>query len=154
MEKPLQYAVAIILKKSEATEEFLMVQRPSKDPHLSDVWGLPAVVMKPGELPEQAAMRVCREKLNCSGEVLRFNGAMYQLREEFDLCLLDIEVLLNPHTIPDVTKATTHDTRYVAQKWTNNTLDLLPAAQKGSCCSMLYLTDKGLLKRKDWIVRL
>ncbi len=154
MEKPLEYAVAVILKRPNNPEEFLMVQRPAVDPHLANVWGLPAVMLKPGELPEHAAIRVCVEKLNCDAVAVRFIGAMHQTRGEFDLCLIDIEVELRGSDDPDVTLAQTNGIKYTAQKWTRNVADLLPAAQKGSCCSMLYLTDRGMLKRDNWVLSL
>lgn len=131
-----------------------MVQRPAVDPHLAGVWGLPAVMLKSGELPEQAAKRVCKEKLNCDAEAVRFVGAMHQTREEFDLCLIDIEMELTGRNEPNVTRAQTNGTKYQAQKWTANSSDLLPAAQHGSCCSMLYLTDRGLLGRDEWVLAL
>lgn len=154
MEKTLEYAVAVILKRSDNGSEFLMVQRPAIDLHLSNIWGLPAVMLKPGELPEQAARRVCKEKLNCDAEAVRFVGAMHQIRKEFDLCLIDIEMELVGASKPDVTLAQTSGTKYTKQRWSKDPSDLLPAAKQGSCCSMVYLTDRGLLKREDWVATL
>ncbi len=52
---------------------------------------------------------------------------------------------------PDILKANTTQTKYVEQKWTNDPMTLMPAARKGSCCASIFLTDRGLLDRSEWI---
>jgi hypothetical protein len=52
---------------------------------------------------------------------------------------------------PDVTKATSEHTAYVAQKWTTDPMEVMPSAKNGSCCSSIFLTDRGLLNRQEWI---
>jgi len=149
MSKPLKYTVAIVLKDAE-TNKFLLVKRPEDDPDLGGQWGLPATTLKSGELPEEAARRVCREKLACDGLPIRFLGSMTQKRNSYNLCLMDIEMLLVRDTA-NVKKATAPGTLYTAQKWTDNPMDLMSAAEHGSCCASIFLEDCGLLSRDQWV---
>lgn len=149
--KPVKYTVAVILRDRANPKGFLVVQRPPDDRDLGGHWGFPAATLKSGELIEMAAQRVCREKLHCAAVPTRFVGAMFQKRNNYDLLLVDIEMLLVGDQQPDCHQATTTRTRYVDQKWTTDPLVLLPGAQKGSCCSSIFLTDEGLLNRADWI---
>lgn len=154
MSKPVKYVVAAIVKNRQKPEEFLIVKRPDDDPDLSGGWGFPAVTMKQGELPEQAAKRICREKLNCEAEATRFLGIMFQKRNSYDIFLMDVEMLLAKDQTPDVHKSSTENTAYVDQKWSTDPLDLMPSAKGGSCCSSIFLTDRGLLDREEWIASL
>jgi|GEM_PF-5320195 ADP-ribose pyrophosphatase YjhB (NUDIX family) len=74
--KDIKYTIAVALKKAEDSNEFLVVRRPADDADLADSWGLPAVTLLPGELPEDGAVRVCREKL----------GAQQRPRVSWVLC--------------------------------------------------------------------
>lgn len=151
MDKTVKYVVAVVLKNRDNPKQFLIVKRPDDDADLADSWGFPATSMKPGELPEQAATRICQEKLGCKAEAVRFLGLMYQKRNTYNLFLMDIEMVLADSTKPDVTKASTTGTAYVAQRWSTDPQDLMPSAQRGSCCSSIFLTDRGLLDRAAWI---
>jgi ADP-ribose pyrophosphatase YjhB (NUDIX family) len=151
MAKLVKYTVAIVLKKSVSSDEFLVVQRPEDDPDLRGHWGLPAITLRSGELPTDGAVRVCREKLGCDGTPARFLGIMFQKRNTYDIFLMDIEVILKEGTMPDVQKAITEGTRYVEQKWTTDPNDLMVSATSGSCCSSIFLTDRGLLDRDKWV---
>lgn len=150
MQKPIKYVVSVVLKKADG-DEFLVVKRPDDDPDLGGAWGFPAAPMKLGELPEQAAQRICLEKLNCSASATRFLGIMYQKRNAYDIFLMDIEMVVNPGQSPDVHKATSDATIYTDQKWTADPEALRESANKGSCCSSIFLTDRGLLNRAEWI---
>lgn len=151
MSKQIKYVVAIALKKEEGSREFLVVKRPDDDPDLGGHWGLPAASMKEGELPEQAAQRVCKEKLDCEATPVRFMGLMYQKRNSYDIFLMDIEMILNERQTADVHKARTENTAYIDQKWASDPMDLMASAKGGSCCSSIFLTDKGLLDRDEWV---
>jgi 8-oxo-dGTP diphosphatase len=151
MSKQIKYVVAIALKKNANSDEFLVVKRPDDDPDLGGHWGLPAASMKDGELPEQAAQRVCKEKLGCEATAVRFMGLMYQKRNSYDIFLMDVEMILNDRQTADVHKANTENTAYTEQKWTTDPMDLMASAKGGSCCSSIFLTDKGLLDRDEWI---
>lgn len=151
MTKPVKYVVAIVLTSRDKPDKFLAIRRPDDDPDLRGEWGLPAATMSSYELPEQAALRVCKEKLNCQATPKRFLGLMYQRRNSYDIFLMDIEMELNEETTPDVHKSDTTHTAYVGQKWSDNPLDLMSSAKNGSCCSSIFLTDRGLLDRNEWI---
>jgi ADP-ribose pyrophosphatase YjhB (NUDIX family) len=154
MAKEVKYVVAIVLTRADRPGEFLVVKRPDDDPDLRGSWGLPAATLTPDELPERAALRVCREKLNCEGVPKRFLGLMYQKRNSYDIFLMDIEVELAAGTEPDVHEAKTTHTAYVAQKWTTDPMDLMESARHGSCCSSIFLNDRGLLDRDEWVASL
>lgn len=150
----MKYVVAIVAKNERHPDSFLIVKRPDDDPDLRGEWGLPATTLKQGELPEEAARRVCREKLGCDGQPLRFLGAMFQKRNSYDICLMDVEVQIVGRAEPNVDMATAKSTVYDSQKWTADPLTLMPAARNGSCCASLFLLDRGLLSRNEWIASL
>src|SRR5437867_224329 len=109
MNKPIKYVVAVVIKPSKNSDEFLIVKRPDDDPDLRGSWGLPAVTLQPGELPEAGALRVCKEKLNCDATADCFLGIMFQKRNRCDIFLMDIEMTLLGTRQPDVAQAiTTH----------------------------------------------
>ncbi len=151
MSKQTKCVVAIILKNHQNPDQFLVVKRPDDDPDLGGHWGFPAATMKPGELPEQTARRICQEKLGCEADAIRFLGIMFQKRNSYDIFLMDIDMLLVEGHQPDVLAATTLNTAYVDQKWSTDPMDLMPAAEGGSCCASIFLTDRGLLDRKAWV---
>jgi 8-oxo-dGTP diphosphatase len=154
MSKQIDYVVAVVLKNKQNPDEFLIVKRPENDPDLRGNWGLPAVTLQPGELPEQAARRVCREKLNCEAETCRFLGIMFQKRNSYDIYLMDIEMVLADGQDPNIHSATTKSTAYIEQKWSTDPLDLMDSAKHGSRCNSIFLTDKNLLDREAWIASL
>lgn len=151
MSKDIKYTVAVVLKKCQSSDEFLMVHRPADDKDLADSWGLPAVTLNPGELPEDGAIRVCREKLGCAAKPIKFLGIMFQKRNSYDIFLMDIEMVLDKGEVADASKASTTHTAYSDFKWSTNPKDMLPAAHMGSCCASIFLTDRGLLDRQEWI---
>jgi ADP-ribose pyrophosphatase YjhB (NUDIX family) len=154
MSKPVKYVVAVILNNNLQPDEFLLVKRPDDDPDLRGAWGLPAVTLKPGELPEAGALRTCQEKLHCEARAERLLGAMFQKRNSYDIFLMDIEMRLLGERQPDVARAKSDHTVYTKQKWTTDASMLMPAAKNGSCCASIFLTDRGLLDREAWIASL
>jgi 8-oxo-dGTP diphosphatase len=138
MPKPVKCAIAAVLRKKGNPLLFLAVKRPPTDDLLPNLWGLPAVSLQPGELPEAALRRLGREKLNTNLEPVRFIGIKAQEREDYQLILMDLEAeLAGPE--PSVQHATSEGTRYVDQVWTDNPDLLRPAAQRGSVCCQLFL---------------
>jgi 8-oxo-dGTP pyrophosphatase MutT (NUDIX family) len=93
--------VAIVLTQKSNPDTFLVVKRPDDDPDLRGSWGLPAATMVADELPEQAARRVCKEKLNCDAVPTRFLGLMFQKRNSYEIFLMDIEMELSGDKQPD-----------------------------------------------------
>ena len=154
MSKSVKYVVAIILKKKDNPDEFLVIKRPDDDPDLGGHWGFPATTLLPGELPEDAALRICKEKLACEAKPTRFLGIMYQKRNNYDIFLMDIDMILTGSKQPNVHAATTTHTAYVDQKWSIDPLDLMPAAEGGSCCASIFLTDRNMLDRDKWVASL
>ncbi|HEX6070343.1 MAG TPA: NUDIX domain-containing protein, partial [Longimicrobiaceae bacterium] len=61
--RPVKCSVAAVVRREGAPGEFLAVRRPPDDDHLPNVWGLPAVSLRDGELPEAALRRLGEEKL-------------------------------------------------------------------------------------------
>jgi ADP-ribose pyrophosphatase YjhB (NUDIX family) len=151
MSKPTKITVAVVLKKSKDSDEFLVVRRPKEDSDLADSWGFPAVTLQPGELPEQGAMRVCREKLGCKATATRYLGLMFQKRNNYDIFLMDIEMALDEGEVADVTKANTTHTAYSSQIWTTDPMVMEPSAKNGSCCASIFMTDRGLLDKNEWV---
>lgn len=151
MSKPTKIVVAVVLKKAKDSDEFLVVKRPEEDVDMSGTWGFPAVTLQTGELPEQGAARVCREKLNCKATATRYLGIMFQKRNKYDIFLMDIEMVLDEGEVADVAKATTTHTAYIDQKWTTDPMVLAPSAKTGSCCASIFLTDRGLLDKDEWV---
>ena len=76
---------------------------------------------------------------------------MFQKRNSYDIFLMDIEMTLTAGSQADVKKAKTEHTAYTEQNWSAHPLDLLPSAKHGSCCSSIFLTDKGLLDKDEWV---
>ena len=141
--KPVKCSVAAVLRNPEDGREFLAVQRPPDVDRLPDVWGLPAVSLQPGELPEAAVRRLGREKLATGIEPVRFVGIRSMDRGDYELILMDVEARLAGPP-PSVAAATTGSTRYVAQRWTADLLLLRDAARRGSLCSRILLEAEGV----------
>lgn len=137
----VRVSIAALVKRAE-DECFLAVLRPPDDDRLPDVWGLPAITLQPGELPEEGLRRVGREKLGTELEPLRLIGTLCADRGDYVLVLMDIEAQYRG-AAPNVTAAETGGTRYVAQRWTENLDVLVPAARMGSLCCRIALDAAG-----------
>lgn len=154
MQKTVKYTVAVVLKQTAHSQQFLEVKRPAEDKDLPGNWGLPAVTLKSGELPEDGARRVCREKLGCEAAPTRFLGIMFQKRNSYDIFLMDIEMTLAEGSKPSVHAANSTHTTYTDQQWTSSYANMMQSAKHGSCCSSILLTDRGLIGREKWIASL
>ncbi len=141
--KPTKFSVAVFLINPENIQEFLIVKRPPDDERLPNVWGLPAVTIKGNELPEDAARRIGKEKLNTEIKPIGFLGIKRVDRGDYDFILMDIKAeLIGPQ--PLVKEAVTQNTKYVDQQWVSDIDILKEAASKGSLCSQIIL-DNHLL---------
>lgn len=140
---PIRYSVAAVIRRWGEDDEFLAVQRPPDDERLPDAWGLPAVSLRPGELPEAGLRRVGREKLGVELEPLRLIGIRSMDRGDYELILMDIEAGILAGD-PSVFAAKTRSTRYVAQRWTADLGLLRDAARRGSLCCRILLEESGV----------
>lgn len=141
--QPVKCSVAAVLRDPQDPDRFLIVKRPPDDDRLPDVWGLPAVTLQPGELPEQGLRRIGREKLDAEIEPARFVGIKSADRGEYQLILMDIEARL-VRGEPSVHRASTSSTRYVDQRWTRDPREVGEAARRGSLCSQVLLESMGV----------
>lgn len=138
-----RYAVAAVVRRPKDSQQFLAVKRPPTDDELPSVWGLPAVTLEPGELPEQGIRRVGTTKLTTDIEPVRFVGARAAKRDTHELILMDIEARLLGSP-PSVIDAHPDGTKYIDQRWTKNLTLLRKAAREGSLCSQILLDDAGV----------
>ncbi|MEX2582721.1 MAG: NUDIX hydrolase [Gemmatimonadota bacterium] len=141
MRQPVRCSVAVVVRRV-GDGHVLAVRRPPDDEHLPDVWGLPAVTLTDGELPEAGLRRVGREKLGVELEPIRFLGIQATDRGAYELILMDLEARIVSGE-PDVLAATTSTTRYVEQMWTNEMQTFVDAATRGSLCSRILLEHAG-----------
>lgn len=140
--KPVKCAVAAVVRDPADPRRFLAVRRPPDDDRLPGVWGLPAVSLRPGELPEAGLRRVGREKLGAELEPVSLVGIKSMDRGEYELILMDLEARL-VRGEPSVADADTTATRYVDQRWTEDLTLLADAARRGSLCSQILLEAHG-----------
>jgi ADP-ribose pyrophosphatase YjhB (NUDIX family) len=143
LQQPVKCSVAAVLRDVARQGQFLAVRRPPDDDLLPDVWGLPAVSLHPGELPEDGLRRLGREKLGTSIEPARFVGIRAADRGDYLLILMDIEARA-AGADPNVGAARTTGTAYVEQRWTNDPTLLREAARRGSVCSRILLEAEGI----------
>jgi ADP-ribose pyrophosphatase YjhB (NUDIX family) len=141
--KPIRCSVAAVVRRTRDGREFLAVKRPRDDDRLPDLWGLPAVSLQPGELPEAALRRLGREKLGVHLEARSFLGIRAADRGDYELILMDLEADLVQGE-PSVRSATTAATRYVDQVWTEDLSLLRDAARRGSLCCSILLEATGI----------
>jgi ADP-ribose pyrophosphatase YjhB (NUDIX family) len=137
----IRNAVAIVIERPDGA--FLSVRRPSNDPHLPDVWGLPAANVAPNETPEEAAVRAAADKLGVRVRVKRRIGCETVGRPTFALHLTEYQVELLEGT-PRVPQRDRSMTQYVASRYTTDLRSLIDAARRGSACCRIFLRDRGL----------
>jgi 8-oxo-dGTP diphosphatase len=137
MTKTIRCSVAAVVRR-EAGGPLLAVRRPLDDDSLPGVWGLPAVTLKEGELPEEGLRRLGAEKLKVELEPSRFIGIKAAERDTYQLILMDIEAIVVSGE-PDVLSATTPSTRYIDQRWVDDLETFVEAARRGSLCAQVLL---------------
>lgn len=141
--KPTVFAIAVVIQNPENPLEVLAVKRPPTDTALSNVWGLPAIIVENGELPEDAVRRLGIEKLSTDIEPVSYVGIARSEKEEHELILMEIVARLKGPA-PSVENATTTGTEYVDQQWTSDYSIFRDAASKGSLCIKIFLESKGI----------
>ena len=143
MEKRIEFAIAAIMSNPKNDSQVLAVKRPATDDALPGVWGLPAVVVKDGELPEAAIRRIGMEKLSTNIKPVSQVGIKHLDRGEYDLILMDIKATVTGEE-PDVLAAPTKDIKYIDQQWTSDLTLFIPAAKNGSVCTRILLESQGI----------
>lgn len=144
---PTKFSIAAVIYNLNNPMEVLAVKRPSDDTILPNVWGLPAISPKDGELPEDAVKRLGIEKLATEIEAVSYIGIKRIDKDVHELILLEIEAKLKGEE-PSVKDGTTTGTKYVDQKWTSDYSIFKEAAIEGSLCSRIFLESKGILWEK------
>jgi 8-oxo-dGTP diphosphatase len=143
LERPVKCSVAAVVRSGTHPRCFLAVQRPPDDELLAGVWGLPAITLRQGELPEAGLRRLGWEKLGTALAATRFVGVRAADRGSYLLILMDLEAQVVEGN-PDVRAARTTGTAYVDQRWTDDVTLLVPAARRGSVCSRILLEAEGV----------
>jgi len=138
--KPVRCSVAAVVRRLDGS--FFAVRRPLDDDLLPGVWGLPAVTLLPGELPEAALRRLGHEKLGVELSPVRFVGILSADRGSYELILMEIEAEIASGE-PDVHAATTAATRYLDQRWAADVELLREGARIGSLCSRILIDSVG-----------
>lgn len=138
-----KFSIAVALINPNNASEVLAVKRPVNDDNLPNVWGLPAITPKDGELPEDAVKRLGIEKLATEIGATSYIGIKRADRNTYELILMDIQAELKGRE-PSVKDATTTGTKYVDQQWTSDYSIFKEAAAKGSLCSRIFLESKGM----------
>ena len=134
-----KHSIAFIAYSPDRSQ-VLAVQRPADDEELPNLWGLPATSVNPGESEEQAVVRAGKEKLDVGLRVIEKIAVGTMERSSYVLHLTDYEVAI----VSGEPKCPQHGsgTQYQAWKWADPE-ELIPAAQKGSLCTRLFLEKIG-----------
>lgn len=139
--KPVRRSVSVAVHDPERAGEVLIVRRPADDEELPNSWGLPAASLREGEDWTDAARRAARDKLGVELTVTaELNHGMIE-RADY---LLDMRLLEGSISGTPQVPQPHHDvTQYTDWRW-GRSEDLIPAAEKGSLCSRLYIaSEKG-----------
>jgi 8-oxo-dGTP diphosphatase len=146
--KPQKHSVALVIKNDQA--EVLLVKRPEDEGGpLAGVWGFPAITLQQNETEAEAARRIGHTKLGVEVNVGDKIGEGTDERETSLLHLSDYAATICEGQTPGVPQSDTTITQYVDLKFSSDPRELLPAAQRGSVCSQVYLSSIGI----DWCVR-
>lgn len=141
-DKPLRHSVSLAIRAREHPGQVLIVRRPEDDTDLPGAWGLPAASLRAGEDAEAAGLRAAEGKL---GVHVRITGELNRGRIERRAYVLEMVLLaaeLESGT-PMVPQPGEDVTQYTDWRW-GGSEDLIPAAEKGSLCSRLYIaSDTG-----------
>ena len=134
----VRHSIALVIRNAARPEQLLLVQRPSDDEDLPDVWGLPAATRAAGETSHDAARRTGRDKLGVRldiGRVLN-EGSKDRAGYRLEMQLLEARIVSGTPRTEGLTADGT--TRYQAWRW-GSAAELAPAAEQGSLCSRLAL---------------
>ena len=135
--KPLKRAVSLVI---EGPAGVLLVRRPDDDDSLPGLWGLPAASLCEGELENDALLRVAREKLGVTVELLRPIGEEEADRPGYRIAMRDwaARIAAGEPSLPQAGEGT----QYVDWRW-GDPAELAPAARAGSVCARVLLRAVG-----------
>lgn len=140
MEKPgtrVKHSVALVIRHPTAPQRILLVRRPLDDEDLPGAWGLPAASLRANESWTDAVERSANDKLGvrvAPGALLN-EGRTPRPGYELYMRLYAAQLLKGE---PDLHQPERGVTRYIDWRW-GEAAELVPAAQRGSLCSRLYL---------------
>lgn len=136
--KVIKCAIAFVVYNQDRSK-FLIVQRPSDDESLPNVWGLPSMFVRDNETIEECVIRSGREKLGVELKPKKFIGRGDIEREGFILHMeeYEAEIISGEPKVPQQVEGMT---QFQQGKWGIGS-DLKNAASKGSLCSQIYLTS-------------
>ena len=137
--KPLRRSVSIAIGRAENPGEVLIVRRPPDDAELPNLWGLPAATLRGSESWEDAARRAALGKLGVTIELQRelHRGRIERKDYVLEMRLMRAHIVAGIPTVPQPHRDVT---QYSDWRW-GRTEDLVPAAEKGSLCSRLYIAS-------------
>lgn len=143
--KPNYEAISLVI--TDENNNFLAVKR-ADDPSdvLSNVWGFPAVTLRPSESHQEGALRIGIQKLGISIEMGEKIGDSTYDRKTHVLHLTDYQAKIT-NGIPVAPQTDMSVSQYTECKFSNDPTILFEAARKGSQCTQLYLASIGV----DWI---
>ncbi len=138
--QPIKTAVALAVGRPGQPSQVLLVRRPDDDRELPGVWGLPAASCRPGESPEEAALRIGVEKLGCPVRLGRKLASGSQQRSGYILNMALFQAWLEGPgpALPPPPPGPRSTTLYVDWRWDTPSA-LEESARRGSLCSQLLL---------------
>lgn len=138
-DKPVRRSVSIAIGRAENPGEVLIVRRPADDPELPNLWGLPAATLRGDEGWDDAARRAAEGKLGVQIELQRelHRGRIERKDYVLEMRLMRARIAAGTPSVP---QPDTGVTQYADWRW-GRTEDLVPAAEKGSLCSRLYIAS-------------
>jgi 8-oxo-dGTP diphosphatase len=135
--KPLKRSVSLVIEGSAGV---LLVRRPDDDDSLAGLWGLPAASLHEHESERDALLRIGRDKLGVTVELLRPIGEEEAERRDYRIAMRDWAALIVAGE-PSVPQAG-GGTQYVDWRW-GDPAELVPAARAGSVCARVLLRSVG-----------
>jgi ADP-ribose pyrophosphatase YjhB (NUDIX family) len=135
--KPLKRSVSLVI---EGPAGVLLVRRPDDDDSLPGLWGLPAASLRDDELERDALLRIGRDKLGVTVELLRPIGEEEAERPGYRIRMRDwaARIVDGEPSVPQAGEGT----QYVEWHW-GDPAELAPAARAGSACARVLLRSVG-----------
>jgi ADP-ribose pyrophosphatase YjhB (NUDIX family) len=135
--KPLKRSVSLVIEGSAGV---LLVRRPEDDDSLPGLWGLPAASLREGESENDALLRIGRDKLGVTVELLRPIGEEEAERPGYRIAMRDwaARIVAGEPSVPRAGEGT----QYMEWRW-GDPAELAPAARAGSVCARVLLRSVG-----------